>query len=72
MQTRYAFLVCSLNVAARVQGNYNALGCVQGGIESALRVMVVILTTYESQIYLTTYVWFILINFFCFADFFVF
>jgi len=47
MQTRYAFLVCSLNVAARVQGNYNALGCVQDGIESVLTLMVVFLTTNE-------------------------
>jgi hypothetical protein len=47
MQTRCAFLVCNLNVAARVQGNYNALWCVQGGIESLLRVMMVFLTTYE-------------------------
>jgi hypothetical protein len=63
MQTRYAFLVCNLNVAASVQGDYNALGCVKGRIESVLRVMVVFLTTYEFQIYLTTYVWFMLINF---------
>jgi len=63
MQTRHAFLVCNFNVAARVQGNYNAFGFVQSGFESVLRVTVVFSTTYESHVYLTTYVWFILINF---------
>jgi len=60
---KFAFLVCNLNFATRVQGNYNAFWFVQGGIESVLRVTVVFSTTYESHIYLTTYVWFILINF---------
>jgi len=71
MNKRYAFLVCNLNVAARVQGNYNVVECVQGGIESVLRVMI-FLTTYESQIYLTAHVLFIVINFSVLLIFFVF